>query len=82
MTASNTDDVVIQVDSSVQAFLEHLGLPLVHPLNYTTDDGDQVFTSNEEHLSSVGEGVFELPPIAAASSANVGKKYHLLTNNN
>eukprot|EP00984_Skeletonema_dohrnii_P019263 scaffold9179_cov124-Skeletonema_dohrnii-CCMP3373.AAC.1 len=82
MTASNTDDVVIQVDASVQAFLEHLGLPLVHPLNYTTDDDDQVFTSNEEHLSSVGEGVFELPPIAAASSANVVKKYHLLTDNN
>lgn len=82
MTTSNADDVVIQVDNSVQAFLEHLGLPLVHPLNYTSDD-DEVFTSNnEEHLSFVGDGVFELPPIAAALSANAGKKYHLRTGSN
>ena len=85
MTTSNTDDVVIQVDSSVQAFLDHLGLPLVHPLNNTSNklNHDEVFALYEElSLSSVGEGVFELPPIAAASSTNVGKKYHLLSNSN
>jgi predicted alpha/beta-fold hydrolase len=81
MTASNIDDV-LQVDSSVQAFLDHLGLPLVHPLNYTTDEDSQVFTSHDE-LSFVGEGVFELPPIAAASFASGNNnKYHLRSNNN
>lgn len=70
------DEVVLQVDSTVQAFLDQLGLPLVHPSknnnNYTasavTEDGEDFFVV-PPHLRDVGEGVFELPSTTAAAAA-------------
>lgn len=76
MTASYNADVALEVDSSVQAFLYNLGLPLVHPLNYTTEDHDDQVSfvpPRHEELSFVGEGVFELPRPPA-----VAAEYHHL----
>jgi hypothetical protein len=86
-TATTKDEVVLQVDSTVQAFLDQLGLPLVHPSknnnNYTasaaTDDGEDFFVV-PTHLRDVGEGVFELPSTAAAASTIAdGHQQHLPT---
>ena len=59
----------IQLDSSAKQFLDHLGLPTVHPL--CSDDSNQelVDTSineklnNIDNLTIIGQGVFELPSI-------------------
>ena len=76
-SSATKDEVVLQVDSTVQAFLDQLGLPLVHPSNknnYTdsaaTEDGEDFFVM-PPHLRDVGEGVFELPSTTtdAATSA-------------
>ena len=75
-SSATKDEVVLQVDSTVQAFLDQLGLPLVHPSknnnNYTasavTEDGEDFFVV-PPHLRGVGEGVFELPSTTAAAAA-------------
>ena len=81
-SSATKDEVVLQVDSTVQAFLDQLGLPLVHPSknnnrDYTasaaTEDGEDFFVV-PPHLRDVGEGVFELPSVttdAAAAAASM-----------
>lgn len=74
-STATKDEVVLQVDSTVQAFLDQLGLPLVHPSknnNYTasaaTEDGKDFFVM-PPHLRDVGEGVFELPSVTTDAAA-------------
>jgi hypothetical protein len=57
------------ISPSAQAFLDHLGLPLVHPL-CDNDDGNSDINVVHEELSYVGHGVFEVPG-AVLNTANI-----------
>ena len=57
------------LDASAQSFLDHLNLPTLHPLCSThrthrnNENEQKQFSIDDDNLSTIGRGVFELPKI-------------------
>jgi len=67
--ATGVEQPDTQLDTSAKLFLDHLGIPTVHPLCSDDTTQEAVDTSinkklsNIDNLTIIGQGVFELPSI-------------------